>query len=115
MDNEYGTMGQAGGQQPVKKKSGDMATASMVLGIAGIVTSCCCCLGMVLSSLALILGLLTRTEQEMEPNAKIGVITGGVGLAISIMLMIGWFCLMMFSSADTDFYAVGSLLVQTLR
>ncbi len=76
--------------EPERCGNSSMATASMVLGIAGIVTSCACCIGLVLSGLALILGLMTRTERTMERNARIGVITGSVGLVLSLLFLILW-------------------------
>lgn len=73
-----------------KRKDSDLATASMILGIAGIVLSCACCLGIVASSLALILGLISRTEPEFEKNAKTGIIAGSIGLAMSFAFIILW-------------------------
>lgn len=78
-----------------KKKNSDLATASMIFGIGGIVLSCACCLGFLGSSLALILGLISRTEPEFDPHAKIGVITGAVGLVLSTVFLIIWFCIIM--------------------
>lgn len=73
-----------------KKKNSDLATASMIFGIGGIVLACSCCLGFLGSSLALILGLISRTEYEFDPHAKIGVITGAVGLALSVVFLVIW-------------------------
>lgn len=92
MEDQYGYENrvQADGVPPVRKKDSDLATASMVLGIAGIVLSCSCCLGMAASSLALILGLISKTEPEFERNARTGVITGAVGLALSFAFLFLW-------------------------
>ena len=45
------------------EQKNDMAAASMVLGIVSIVLSCCCFLGMMLGSLAVILAALSRVDE----------------------------------------------------
>lgn len=83
------------------KRPAELATASMVLGIIGIVTSCGCCIGIFFSSLALIFGLLTKTEPEWDKNAKIGVITGSIGLGLSVILTVAWFIFASSENPDT--------------
>lgn len=92
MEDRYGYDNKiyAEGGPPAAKKDSDLATASMVLGIAGIVLSCSCCLGMAASSLALILGLISKTEPEFEKNAKTGVAAGAAGLALSFAFLFLW-------------------------
>lgn len=75
------------------EQKNDMALTSMILGIASIVLSCCCYLGMILGSLAIIFAALSRVD-EMHRQAKTGLITGIIGMvlsmfAIGILLAIG--------------------------
>ncbi|MEY8338759.1 hypothetical protein AALB16_12190 [Lachnospiraceae bacterium 62-35] len=66
----------------------DMALASMVLGIMSLVGICCCYGGLILGSLAIILGLLSRTDRELSSNAKAGIITGSISLAVSLIAVL---------------------------
>ncbi len=71
----------------------DMAQASMILGILSIVGICCCYGGIVFGSLAILFALLSRNGQEMTGNGKIGLITGSIGMGISILMLLaifGW-------------------------
>lgn len=61
-----------------------MALVSMILGIISIVLSCCCFLGMILGSLAVILAALSRGDGKMSGHAKAGLITGIVGMIGSV-------------------------------
>lgn len=67
-----------------------MAVASMILGIISIV-SICFCGGVFFGSLAILFAFLSKTGSEMDNNAKIGLITGGIGLGLSILIIIGIF------------------------
>lgn len=67
-----------------------MSTASMILGICGVVFSCTCCMGSAASALAVILGLLSRTGERMEFGAKAGVIAGAAGLFLSAVFGTIW-------------------------
>lgn len=69
------------------EQKNDMALTSMILGIASIVLSCCCYLGMILGSLAIIFAALSRIDQ-MHRQAKIGLITGIIGLVVSIFAVV---------------------------
>lgn len=65
------------------EQKNDMALTSMILGIASIVLSCCCYLGMILGSLAIIFAALSRVD-EMHRQAKTGLITGIIGTILSV-------------------------------
>ena len=65
------------------EQKNDMALTSMILGIASIVLSCCCYLGMILGRLAIIFAALSRVD-EMHRQAKTGLITGIIGMVLSI-------------------------------
>ena len=72
------------------KENGSLAKASMVFGIGSIVCSCTCCLGVAAASMALIFGLLSRTEERFEGGARIGIITGIIGLVLSAGAVLLW-------------------------
>ena len=67
-----------------------MAVASMILGIISIF-SICFCGGVFFGSLAILFAFLSKTDGEMESNAKVGLITGGIGLGLSILVILGLF------------------------
>lgn len=69
------------------EQKNDMALTSMILGIASIVLSCCCYLGMILGSLAIIFAALSRVD-EMHRQARIGLITGIIGTVLSIFAVV---------------------------
>lgn len=71
---------------PVKPRSSGMATASLVMGILSIVFTCCCCGGFIFGSLAILFALLSRVDQRFEGHAKAGLITGCVGIALTVIL-----------------------------
>ena len=75
------------------EQKNDMAAASMVLGIVSIVLSCCCFLGMMLGSLAVILAALSRVD-EMSRQAKTGLITGIIGICVSMLSIVVWIVLL---------------------
>lgn len=63
-----------------------MATASLVLGILSIVFTCCCCGGFIFGSLGIIFALLSRVDHTMEGRAKAGLITGIIGMVLTVIL-----------------------------
>ncbi len=63
-----------------------MAMASMILGIASIVLSCCCCIGIIPAGLAIIFACLSRVEEHFTSQAKTGLITGIIGLVMAPIL-----------------------------
>ena len=69
----------------------EMGQASMILGIISIVGVCCCYGGLVFGSLAIILALLSKTEEKLSDNARIGMITGIIGIGLSLTALIGIF------------------------
>lgn len=75
------------------EQKNDMALASMILGIISIVLSCCCFLGMMLGSLAVILAALSRVD-EMCRQAKTGLITGIIGIIVSMLSIVIWIVLL---------------------
>lgn len=66
------------------------ATASMVLGICGLVFSCIACIGLILGILAVVFGSQVMTEARMRPElepfvsrAKAGQIMGIIAIVLS--------------------------------
>lgn len=76
-----------------QKQSG-MALASLIMGIIGIVTSCCCYGGVVFGSLGILFALLSKMGDTMEGYAKAGLITSIIALFLAAMAMIFLFGMM---------------------
>ncbi len=72
------------------EQNNNMALASMIVGIISIVMSCCCFLGMILGSTAVILAGLSRTEEHMTGYAKAGLAAGIAGMVLGIGSIIVW-------------------------
>ena len=70
-------------------RSASMSIASMVMGIVGLVMSCCVYPAIIFGSLAIIFALLSRGG-EMTTNgyAKAGLILGIIGIVCGILFMI---------------------------
>lgn len=75
-------------QQPKKSPQSNMALASLVMGIIGIVTACCCYGGLIFGSLGILFALLSRTEDRFEGYAKAGLITSAVALALVVLVAV---------------------------
>ncbi|WP_349670274.1 DUF4190 domain-containing protein [Lacrimispora sp.] len=75
-------------QQPLKKKQNNMALASLIMGIIGIVTSCCCYGGLIFGSLGIVFALLSKTEDRFEGNAVAGLITSVIALIFTVIVLI---------------------------
>lgn len=73
-------------KQPVKSPQSNMALASLVMGIIGIVTSCCCYGGLIFGSLGILFALLSKTEDRFEGYAKAGLITSIIGVVMAVLL-----------------------------
>jgi hypothetical protein len=79
-----------------QKKNNGMATASLVLGIVGLV---CCCGTLVLSVLAIIFGVLAKSEMKRSGNhegegmATAGFVLGIVGLVVHLISIMIWLLL----------------------
>ena len=78
--------------QPQKQSS--MALASLIKGIIGIVTSCCCYGGVIFGSLGILFALLSKMGDTMEGYAKAGLITSIIALFLAAMAMIFLFGMM---------------------
>ncbi|WP_394522360.1 hypothetical protein [Lacrimispora sp. JR3] len=72
-------------KQPVRSSQSNMALASLVMGIIGIVTSCCYG-GFIFGSLGIIFALLSKTEDRFEGYAMAGLITSVIGIVLAVLL-----------------------------
>lgn len=69
----------------MEKQTNGLALASMICGILSIVLSCCCCVGVVPGALAIIFACLSRVEENFTGQARTGLITGSIGLIMSVI------------------------------
>ena len=76
------------GQQyrsPVRPQDA-MLTASMVLSVIAIVTTCCIYASIVCGSLSIILALLARGQQKkLSPQGRLAVMTSTAAIVISVL------------------------------
>lgn len=90
---------------PPKKQNG-METAALVLGIIGLVTSCCIYLSVPCGALAVILAFLSRgaatDQQPASKNSKIAILLGSLSVILSILILIAMFVIT-FASGQLDF------------
>lgn len=70
------------------QENNGMAQASMILGIISIVGVCCCYGGLLFESLAVIFAFLSKTEDQMADSARIGLITGIIGIVLSLFAVL---------------------------
>lgn len=73
----------------IEMRSAGMSIASMIMGIVGLVMSCCVYPAIIFGSLAIIFALLSRGG-EMTTNgyAKAGMILGIIGIVCGILFMV---------------------------
>lgn len=60
----------------------------MILGIISLVASCCCFAGGALGGLAILFACLSRVEPKMSSQAKVGLVTGIIGIVLSVIMLI---------------------------
>lgn len=75
-------------EQPEKAAQSNMALASLVMGILGIITSCCCYGGLIFGSLGILFALLSRTEDKLEGYAKAGLVTSSIAIVLVVLVII---------------------------
>ena len=90
--DEYRQAVNSGYKQPQRQSS--MALASLIMGIIGIVTSCCCYGGLIFGSLGILFALLSKAGDTMEGYARAGLITSVIGLFLAAMALICVFGIM---------------------
>ena len=80
----------------VEPQKNDKATISMVCGIVGLVlniVACFCCIGYAgipLSIVAIVMAVMSKKENngQLSSQAKVGLITAIIGLAILVVVVI---------------------------
>lgn len=65
---------------------GGLATTSLILGLLALIVSWLSIVGLVVSVLAVVLGIVARRKTQPQGLSIAGIITGGLGLVISIYL-----------------------------
>ena len=79
--------------QPAPKKTNGMAVASLVLGILGLVFSCLCGSGVVLSVISLILAIASGSQTEdrkMSGAAVAGLVLSIINIVLVMLLGLLW-------------------------
>lgn len=74
--------------QPEKPAQSNMALASLIMGILGIITPCCCFGGVLFGSLGILFALLSKTEDRFEGYAKAGLITSAIAMVLVVLVAI---------------------------
>lgn len=75
-------------QPPRTPTTNSMAVASMVVGIASIVSLCCGGFGIPLGALGIIFALLSRRQRHMDTQAKVGLGLSIGSLALTFLFVI---------------------------
>lgn len=69
------------------KRSSGLATASIVMGVIALATSCCIYSAIVAGALSIIFALLSRGgEMTMDSKGKLGLALGIIGLVLTIII-----------------------------
>lgn len=87
----------------IEMRSAGMSFASMVIGIFGVVTSCCIYPAFICGALAIIFALISRGG-EMHTNSygKAGLILGIIGLILGFLFMIFYIMILLSDLGGTD-------------
>lgn len=75
----------------IKKREDNMALASLIMGIIGIVTSCCCFGGVIFGTLGIVFAVLSRNEGRFEGNSMAGFVTSIVAVVLTVLAGIFYF------------------------
>lgn len=86
----------------MKKQNEQLAIASLVMGIIGIVSTCCCFLGVIFAILGITFALLSRNEGRLEGYAKAGFITSIIALGLTAAAFFVRFCVL-----GAELFAIG--------
>ena len=82
----------SGQYRPPARPQDVMMTASVVLSVIAIATTCCIYSSIICGSLAIILALLSRGEQKkLTPQGKLAVMTSTAAIVIAILATVMMF------------------------
>lgn len=94
-----------------------MPLVSLIMGLLGLLTFCCCYGGLIFGSLAVIFAMLSRTGEPMAGTARAGLILGIIAIVLTFVL---FGVLIIFAALDgafpvpeqlmPEFLMIGSLL-----
>ncbi|MCR5708693.1 MAG: DUF4190 domain-containing protein [Ruminococcus sp.] len=84
---DYSTGYSAYSPEPEQKAT--LSIVSLVLGIVGLVFSCCCCLGVPFDIAAIVVGIIAKKKNVPKQGmALAGIILGAVALVIYVITVI---------------------------
>ena len=74
---------------PEPEQKATLSIVSLVLGIVGLVFSCCCCLGVPFDIAAIVVGIIAKKKNvPSQGMALAGIILGAVALVIYVITVI---------------------------
>ena len=74
---------------PEPEQKATLSIVSMVLGIVGLIFSCCCCLGVPFDIAAIVVGIIAKKKNVPNQGmALAGIILGAVAIVIYIITVI---------------------------
>lgn len=87
--SQYHTQYQAQYQRQTQiQEKNTMSTASLVMGILSLVSCCCTWIGIVFGVLGIVFALMSRTDGQMDGQAKAGLILSIIGIVLDILIII---------------------------
>ncbi len=94
---------ESGGTPASQKPSGQMALASLILGIVSVITSGCIYSAIVCGALGILFAFLSRGGSDhMPPQAKAGLALSGFGMALTIVIYAAALTLIVFQYGGID-------------
>lgn len=76
---------------PYRRRTNSFAVAALILGILSLVTSCCIFSGIVFGAFGVVLALLSRGQEPMDTQAKIGLGLSIAGMVLGFLVLLGSF------------------------
>lgn len=95
----------------LQKPTSGMATASLVLGIIGILFTCCCGTGAVLGLIGLILAIVDRKRNGSFSSVALG---GLITSIIAVVLGVAFFAFCYSIGTDTEFMSLYESMYESM-
>ena len=73
---------------PPKRSGNGMSIAALVMGILSLVCCCCGYASIAFGALGIIFALLSRGEEPMNTQAKVGLVLSCIGIALAVISII---------------------------